>query len=142
MKNKLKSVFLVIAALPAIAFALPPPAYAEFNPLDKACQAAPDSPVCKDAAAQGTKNPIAGPDGIIAKAANLIALIAGIGAVIMIIIGGFEFITAGGSPIGQRSGDPNKAKQARSRIISAVIGLAVIALAWALVRLITDKVLR
>lgn len=113
-----------------------------YNPLDKACQgSAINSPTCQDALNQQS-NPVAGPNGIINKAANIIALVAVIGGVIMIIIGGFEFITAGGSPIGQRAGDPNKAKQARTRIVSAVIGIALVSLAWAIVRLITDRVLQ
>ena len=145
MKSIFKILALAIFGLLPLFFTAPQPVLAAFNPLDKACQGeAAKSPACQQAQAQSTNpsDPIAGPDGIINKAANIIALVAGIGAVIMIIIGAFEFITAGGSPIGQRSGDPNKAKQARTRIVSALIGLVVVALAWALVRLITDRVLR
>ncbi len=142
MKNRFKILLSVVAILPALLFVIPQPAYAEFNPLDKACQGeAAKSPACQQAKAQDTTDPIAGPDGIINKAANIIALVAGIGAVIMILIGGFEFITTGGTQVGQRSSDPNKVKQAKSRIVNALIGLVVIALAWSIIRLITDKVI-
>jgi|YelNatPaOPRAMG01_1025707.scaffolds.fasta_scaffold01850_27 hypothetical protein len=54
----------------------------------------------------------------------LIGLIA-IVAVIFIIMGAFQFFTAGG--------DPGKATQAKQQIIYAVIGLSIAAIAWALV---------
>jgi len=54
----------------------------------------------------------------------LIGLIA-IVAVIFIIMGAFQFFTAGG--------DPGKATQAKQQIIYAVIGLSIAIIAWALV---------
>lgn len=148
MINYLKTSLLAVAALATMTLAFAPAAWAanppDFNPLEEACSTntkTQDSPLCKQAQEQGEKDPIAGPNGVISKAANIIALVAGIGAVIMILIGSFEFITAGGTAIGQRSSDPNKVKQARSRIVNALIGLVVIALAWAIVRLITDQVI-
>lgn len=139
----LLAVFLSIIFFSVVS--TPAASAASSNPLDKACNANDEtrnSPLCQQALNQKTEDPVAGPNGIINKAANIIALVASIGAVIMIIIGAFEFVTAGGTQVGQRSGDPNKVKQARARIVSALIGLIVVALAWAIVRLITDKVLR
>lgn len=114
------------------------------NPLNQACNTneTKNSPLCKQAAGQGTTNPVSGPGGVINKAANIIALVTGIGAVIMILIGGFEYVVGGGAPGGQRAGDPNAVKKAKTRIVSALIGLVVVALAWALVRLITDRVIK
>ena len=121
-------------------------AVADYNPLcptvDKAtgnCTSgacvgkAADSPLCKQAAGQKTTDPIAGPNGVISKAANIIALVTGIGAVIMILIGGFFYVTS--------AGNTESATKAKARITSALVGLAVVALAWAIVRFITDKVL-
>lgn len=60
---------------------------------------------------------ISGPNGIIIKVANVIAFIAGIAAVILIIIGAIRYITAG---------DANGAAEARRSILYALVGLAVI----------------
>src|SRR3989344_4031269 len=134
MINKLKIILLTFLSAGNLLFLTGPVALAApSNPLEQACNTnaqTKDSPLCKQAASQDTKDPIAGPDGVISKAANLIALVAGIGAVIMILIGGFEFITAGGTGFKAAPGAaPTKAAKARARISSAVIGLVVVALA-------------
>jgi hypothetical protein len=77
---------------------------------------------------------VAGSNGVINKAANIIALVTSIGAVIMILIGGFFYVTAGGNA--------ENAAKAKARIISAVIGLVVVALAWTIVRLVTDRIIK
>jgi hypothetical protein len=142
IKNKLKILLVALMTIPIFAMT-GAVASAAYNPLNTACQGqAAASPVCKDAKTKGGTNPVAGPDGIISKAANIIALVTGIGAVIMILIGGFEYVTSGGVSAGQRGSDPNKVKQARARIVGALIGLVVVALAWTIVRLVTDKVLK
>jgi hypothetical protein len=66
-------------------------------------------------------------------AINIITLIAGAAAVIMILVAGFTYITAGGNA--------EDTKNARSRIIYAAVGMAVIAFAWTITRFITDKIL-
>lgn len=151
--NKIKG--LLVALMIAPIFALAGATVSAYNPLcptvDKtsgnctsgACQGNDKTPLCQQAKSQGTTNPVSGPGGVINKAANIIALVVGIGAVIMILIGGFEFITAGGTGFKAAPGaGPTKAAKARARISSALIGLVVVALAWAIVRLITDKVLK
>ncbi len=88
-----------------------------------------NNPVC---ASKGTtENPAT---HIINTAANIVALMTGIGAVIIIIISGFNFVTAGGNA--------EAAANARRRLTYAVVGLAVVALAWALTRFITDRVIQ
>ena len=135
MRQKAKILFACLMLIPALAFSTAPVAVAAFNPLGEACKGqAANSPACQQAKTQGTTDPIAGPYGVINKAANIIALITGIGAVIMILIGGFFYVTAGGNA--------ENAAKAKARILSALIGLVVVALAWTIVRLITDRVLR
>jgi len=113
------------------------------NPLNQACTgSAASSATCQQATGQGTNNPIAGSNGIINTAANIIAVVAGVGAVIVIIISGFMFVTAGGASPGQRSSDPNKVKTARAALTGAIIGLVVIALAWAIIKFITTKLVQ
>lgn len=118
------------------------------NLLDAACgdQSSPqyNSPVCQDARNQAGKsnnpNPVA---DLAQKAVNLVAVLAGIAAVILIIIGGIQYTTAGGAPAGQRAGDsPTKAKNARATILNAVIGLVVIALAWSIISFVIQKVVK
>ena len=119
-------------------------AAASNNPLNQACSniANGTSVTCNQASGQGTNNPISGSNGVINKAANIIALVAGVGAVIVIIISGFMFVTAGGASPGQRSSDPNKVRTARAALTGAIIGLVVIALAWAIIKFITTKLVQ
>ena len=124
---------------------VPALADASSNPLNAACQTddqTRSSAICQQAGSQGTNNPIAGPNGIINKAASIIALIAGVAAVIMIIISGIRFVTAGGAVGGQRAGDSNSAKAARATMTNAVIGLILVVLAWAIVDLVTTKIIK
>jgi hypothetical protein len=107
-----------------------------------ACSQAPNSSICQQAQNNGGKNPVAGQNGLISKAANVIAVVGGVVAVIMIIISGFMFVTAGGSPVGQRSTDPNQLKKARATLAGALIGALVIALAWTITRFVTDHVIQ
>jgi hypothetical protein len=107
------------------------------NKLFGACEQAPNSPACIGKSTTG--NPVV---RVIRAAANIIALLTGIVAVIMIILGGFRYITAGGATPGQRAGDPSGVRDAKNMIMYAVIGLIVVALAWAITRFITDRVIQ
>lgn len=83
--------------------------------------------------ATSNSDPLTGSNGLLLKAADVIAIIAGVGAVIMIIISGFRFITSGG--------DPAKAQAARSTLMGAIIGLIVIALAYTIIGFVLSKIL-
>jgi cytochrome bd-type quinol oxidase subunit 2 len=67
------------------------------------------------------------------KAVNIVAVVTGMMAVIMIIIAGFTYATAGGNA--------EETKNARNRILWSAIGLAIISLAWTITRFITNEVL-
>jgi hypothetical protein len=69
---------------------------------------------------------------IIGNAVNILSVIVGIVAVVMIIIGGMKFITS--------NGDASNIASARSTILYAVIGLTVAALAQVLVKYVLFKV--
>ncbi len=86
------------------------------------------STVC---AASGDTNPITGPDGIINKIANIFALVTSIAAVIIIIIGGFEYVRSGG--------DSAKVNKAKNTIIYAIVGLVVVVVARSAVALAVSK---
>mgnify|MGYP000843957580 FL=1 len=62
---------------------------------------------------------------------NLLLFLAGAVAVIVIIFGGFRYITS--------TGDPARVKQAKDTIVYGIIGLIVAILAYAIVRFITTQ---
>ena len=70
---------------------------------------------------------------IITIIVNIFSIVVGIVAVIMIIFGGFKYITSGG--------DSGNIQSAKNTIIYALIGLVVVALAQFLVQFVLDKVI-
>ncbi len=62
---------------------------------------------------------------VITNILNAIILVAGLVAVVFIIIGGINYMTS--------SGDPGKTKKAKDTILYALIGLIICALAFAIV---------
>jgi hypothetical protein len=90
--------------------------------------AAAASPVCH----APTSDPLTGSNGILVKATNIIALVAGVAAVIMIIVAGIKFITS--------QGDSGSVGEARKTIIYACVGLAVIVLAKTIITYVVSKV--
>src|SRR3982751_6125293 len=91
------------------------------------CANNPDAPTCQQAQKQGgqNSNKLTGAKNVIQVAANIIAVIAGVGAVVMIIISGFRFVTSGGSG--------EAAKAARQSLTAAVIGFGLWGFLWAIV---------
>lgn len=81
---------------------------------------------CDPSASSGTLS------DTIATVINLLSAAVGVIAVIMIIIGGFRFVTSAGSP--------EAAKSARSTITYAIIGLVVVALAQIIVHFVLYRV--
>lgn len=79
-----------------------------------------------------TDNPLVGPDGIITKVIQILVIILGIAAVIVIMVAGLSFVLS--------SGDPAKIATARNAIIYASVGLVVAVLAQTLVVFVLKKV--
>jgi hypothetical protein len=96
---------------------------------DPSNQSVQNSPVCKGAG--NTSNPVI---RIIRAAANIVALLTGMAAVIVVIVSGLTFITSGGNA--------EQVTASRRRILFALIALAIVALAWTLTRFITDKLIQ
>lgn len=71
-------------------------------------------------------------NNLIRAVINILTMIVGIAAVIMILVGGFRFITSGG--------DSGKVASARQTVIYALVGLAIVALAQVITRYILTKV--
>lgn len=95
---------------------------------DAACGGAQasDSPVNCDTAKAGTTV-----DGLIKTGLNILSVIIGVAAVIMIIIGGFKFVTS--------QGESANIASARNTILYAIIGLVVVALAQFIVFFVLAK---
>lgn len=95
----------------------------------------------KDAACQGValtggncSDPATGKtvNSIVALIINIFSLIVGVTAVIMIIVGGFKYITS--------TGDSASINSAKNTILYAIVGLIVVALAQVIVQFVLSKV--
>ena len=69
---------------------------------------------------------------LVTNIVNIFSIVVGIVAVIMIIVGGFKFITSGG--------DSAKVTSSRNTIIYAIVGLIIVALAQTIVKFVLTKV--
>jgi cytochrome bd-type quinol oxidase subunit 2 len=65
------------------------------------------------------------------KVINIVSAIVGFVAVVMIIVGGFKYITSGG--------DSNKVAAAKNTLVYALVGLVIVALAQFLVHVVLNK---
>jgi hypothetical protein len=115
---------LLCLLMPATAFA--------YNPLNSACSAGDGEANSSTGCGASSSDPITGKDGILEKAAAIIAGIAGVAAVIIIIVAGIMFTTSGGNS--------QRVEQARSAIIGSVVGLIIIALASTIVAFVAGRV--
>jgi hypothetical protein len=72
-----------------------------------------------------------GVQDVIKTVINILSVVVGVVAVIMIIIGGFKYITS--------SGDSNNVASAKNTIIYAIVGLIIVALAQVIVHFVLSK---
>jgi len=79
-----------------------------------------------------TQNGTSGINNIITTTINVFSIVVGVVSVIMIIVGGFRYITSGG--------DSSNVSSAKNTIIYAIIGLVVVALAQFIVQFVLNKV--
>lgn len=69
---------------------------------------------------------------LISQIINVLSIIIGVTAVIMIMVGGFKYITS--------AGDSNNISSAKNTILYALVGLVVVALAQLIVKFVLSKV--
>jgi hypothetical protein len=81
--------------------------------------------------AEGCTEQNAGLTGTVKTVVNVLSVIVGIAAVVMIIIGGFRYITSGGKQ--------ESITAAKNTILYAVIGLVIVALAQVIVRFVLTR---
>lgn len=119
--------FAVIVAFVSLVIVAVPQAASAIDYLRDACKGAgANSSACSG------NDKITGSGGIILRAAELLSIVAGIVGVIMIMVAGFVFITAGG--------DSGKITTAKQTITYTVVGLVVIFLARAIVIFVVNAV--
>ena len=70
-------------------------------------------------------------ENIIQVSINIISIVVAVAAVIMIIIGGFRYITS--------NGDPGSVSGAKNTILYAIVGLVIVALAQIIVRFVVGQ---
>jgi hypothetical protein len=125
---------LTILACLTLGLLLPAAAVgAQENLLDPICTTTPEATACKDNQKEQKleDNSLFGPRGIITKAARLVAVVVGIAAVIMIIVGGIQYVMS--------SGDPTNVTNAKNTIMYAIIGLVVALLAQGIIAFVLEK---
>lgn len=122
---------LLVAALSICWLAVPQTA-AAFDPFGGVSCSGDNanSAVCTDKS-KGASDPVSGKNGVLQKATNIMAGIAGIAAVILILIGSINYLTA--------NGDPAKISSAKNTIIYTLVGLAVIVLVRAIILFVMQK---
>jgi len=123
---------LAAAMLVAVPLAMPAMASAAANIQDSLCSGTglnvDGGGNCASTTGQGTSHI----DSFITDLVNIFSIVVGVVAVIMIIVGGFRYITSGG--------DSNNISSAKNTIIYAIIGLIIVALAQFIVQFVLNKV--
>lgn len=117
---------LVVALSGVVAFAAP--AFA-IDPLDNACKekGSGNAAVCEE----DKQETVSGKGGVLYRVTQLISAIAGVAAVIAMIVGGFMYVLS--------SGDSAKAATARNTLIYAAVGLVVIVLAQSIISFVVNR---
>lgn len=100
-----------------------------FDPAQNICAEAPSSAACQGSSQK--TDPINGSNAIIPKVANIIAVIGGIIAVVMVIYGGLQIILSGG--------ESSKVANGRNTIIYTAVGVAVIVFARGIILFVVSK---
>lgn len=135
LKLKINKLLLLVAVVFSLSFLFPVAAFA--SPFNTLCTSgnldgrglAGQNAICSDVP---SSNPLLGPGGLLIKVTNIVTVIAGIAAVIMIIIGGLQFVLSGG--------DSKRAESARNTILYSVVGLVVIVLARFIIEFVVSRI--
>lgn len=128
MKQILTALMIPVLAL---SLALTPVLASAVTPKERACEGAGgdwQDGACVNPDDQGGN--LTGEGGIITNVINVLLFFAGIAAVIMIILGGFRYITA--------NGDAARIGAAKNTILYSVVGLVVVIASFAIVNFVLD----
>jgi|SRR3989344_9253028 len=75
---------------------------------------------------------LTGPGGLIYRIISLLLLVAGAIAVLFVIVGGYQYITA--------AGNEENAEKGRKTLVNAIIGVVIIVLAYVIINVIVNTV--
>lgn len=129
MIRRLKRLAVLTFLVGCFGFAMSSPASAAFSLFGEACGGNSDATVCQDARDSG--NPLWGSGSVVELVVNILSLIIGIAAVIVIIIAGIQYMLS--------TGDPTKVNNAKNAILYAVAGLVVAVLARFIVNFVISR---
>lgn len=109
------------------------PGAAAFDLFGGACEGNSNATVCEDASRNQTQsnNSLYGPGSIVATIVNILTIIIGVAAVIVIIVAGIQYMLS--------TGDPTKVNNAKNAILYAIAGLVVAVLAQVIVRFVVSR---
>ena len=97
------------------------------NSVDSAC-----SGVALSATSSGCPDESGTINSILGDIINILGIVVGIAAVLMLVVGGFKYITSGG--------DSSKTASARNTVIYSIIGLVIAVMAQVLVHFVLFRV--
>ena len=108
------------------------PANAAFDPFENVCTGAGEqnSTVCTENN-NSSGNPISGQDGILLRAARILAVLTGIASIIVMMIAGIKYITSGG--------DSNSINSAKNTMVYALVGLVITAVAQGIIVFVVNR---
>lgn len=128
MKRLIVSLCLVIGMAVFVAGIFPARSAAA-DVLSGACQGdGKNASVCQD---RTTKNPLVGKNGLLSKAASIIAFVAGMVAVFVFLIGSVLYVMSGG--------DSGRLNTGREMIIYSLVGIVIIASAGSITVFIINR---
>lgn len=129
--KRLTALFMtMLCAFCIAAPAVPAAAYDPFNGV-KCNKSTGDSAVCNDKS-QGSSNPLTGSDGLLIKITDIIAFVAGVAAVIIVLVGSIRYILS--------NGDSNAIGSAKSTIMNALIGVIVVVAARSIIVFVLNRI--
>ena len=110
------------------------PVSAQYDLFSDTCKNNPEATVCKESSSNQTQNDnrIYGPNGIVATVVNLLSIVIGFAAIVVIIVSGIQYMLS--------TGDPTKVNNAKNAILYALVGLAVAVVARSVVVFIINKI--
>lgn len=127
--KRLKLLFATLAVALCLAPALSTaPAFAATNVFKGACEAkgSGDSSACQ----QNGKDPLTGANGLLVKVSRIISFLAGVAAVILILVSALMYVMS--------DGDAGKIHSAKSTLIYASVGLIIVGVAQGIVVLVLN----
>lgn len=129
MIRRMKALVVLTFLVGCFSFTMASPASAAFSLFGDACESNSSATVCQDARNSG--NPLWGSGSVVELIVNILSLIIGVAAVIVIIIAGIQYMLS--------TGDPTKVNNAKNAILYALVGLVVAVLARFLVNFVVSR---